>query len=404
MSRAVATGVLTEGACLEPSMLAYAVDVHPRSLRIALVALAALAVAVAMWLLVLAPDPEPAAIAEPTTTQPPATTSTTAAPPPDPWITQIAVATVPELQVFREIPDDALVDQLTTATTLAPPPTTDATGALQITLTPDQQAQLLAQARLREDAHALLDVEAQEDGSLETKDLPPPLSVTTAVTTPEPEPPTTAPGEPAQPLQSPAPTITEERGLTPIPSENLNWGSLPTEWGWSFTSPTPSGNARVFIVTEHRDEWVRIMLPTRPNSMLGWARADDMELAQHRWHVQISVSERMLRVWDGDRLELETLVVVGKDSSPTPLGRFYVNERVPQAPGSFYGPWIFSTNGFSDSLERFTGEVPIFALHGGGYPSTIGSAISNGCIRIPDELVEHMATLLPVGTPVDVFA
>lgn len=396
--------------------MAYPVGtVDNRSLRLAVVALGALAAVAALWILSPGPEPEPTESLASATTEAPATTTTEAPSPPDPWITQIAVATVPELQVFREIPDEALAQAIATTTTAPPPPTSGANGVLQITLTADQQAQLLAESRLREDAHALIGVEAQGDGSKTSTSLVPP----TSPAQPDQAQPDPVPADPMStatvlgaggvvdpraPMPTPAPTITEDRGLTPIPSENLNWGSLPTEWGWSFTNPTPSGNARVFIVTEQSDDWVRIMLPTRPNSMLGWARADDVTLAQHRWHVQVSVGERTMRVWEGDRLELETLVVVGKESTPTPLGRFYVNERVAQAPGSFYGPWIFSTNAFSDSLERFTGEVPIFALHGGGYSSTIGSAISNGCIRIPDELVGHMATILPVGTPVDIYA
>jgi hypothetical protein len=206
------------------------------------------------------------------------------------------------------------------------------------------------------------------------------------------------------PRPAPAPFLPLPTQLTPIPSPGLTWGAEATETGWRITSPTPSGNARVFLVHDREGPWVQLVLPTRPNNQLGWARADHLQLARHSWHLELVISERVLRVWEGDRLEAETKVVVGKDSSPTPLGRFYLNERVRPAEGTLYSPWILSTNAFSDSLERFSGEVPIFALHGGGYESTIGTAISNGCVRIPPELLGTLVPKIPIGTPVDIYA
>lgn len=211
----------------------------------------------------------------------------------------------------------------------------------------------------------------------------------------------------SRPGQSPDP---EERSdaqgseLTPIPSPGLSWGSALVGDNWVFDNPTVIGSPLAFLVVENRGEWLKVMAPVRPNHQEGWIRADQVTITRHRWHLTVNVTTNHLQVWNGDELVRETGIVDGKPSTPTPLGRFYVNEMQEKYPSSPYGSFIISTNGFSDTLERFGGEVPIFAIHGTPYEESIGSDISNGCIRIPNPTIEWMAENLPVGTPVDVVS
>ncbi len=193
-------------------------------------------------------------------------------------------------------------------------------------------------------------------------------------------------------------------GLTPIPSPGLSWGSALVDGNWVFDNPTLIGSPLVFLVVENRGEWLKVRAPVRPNHQEGWIRADEVTITRHRWHVTVDVTDNQLQVWNGDELIRETGTVDGKPSTPTPLGRFYINEMQEKYPASAYGSFILSTNGFSDTLERFGGEVPIFAIHGTAYEGSIGSDISNGCIRIPNPVIEWMAATLPVGTPVDVIS
>lgn len=192
--------------------------------------------------------------------------------------------------------------------------------------------------------------------------------------------------------------------LTPIPSATLNWGSAEVDGGWAFTNPTVIGSPLVFLVVEDHGDWLRVMAPTRPNQQTGWIAADQVTLSTHEWRIEVDVSDNRLRVWEGPDQRIETATVDGRPSTPTPLGRFYVNEVQPQAPTSVYGSWIISTNGFSDSLDRFGGEVPIFAIHGTNRPETVGQDLSNGCVRVPNDVVDFIATHVPAGTPVDVTA
>lgn len=192
--------------------------------------------------------------------------------------------------------------------------------------------------------------------------------------------------------------------LTPIPSPALSWGSAQVEDAWLFQNPTLIGSPLAFLVVEDRGDWLRVQFPARPNQQTGWIDASLVTVTAHRWHAEVNVTTNRLRVWDGDDLVTDTGVVAGTSYTPTPLGRFYFNEKQQTDPWSAYGSWILSTNGFSDTLERFGGEVPIFALHGTPYPETVGQDLSNGCIRMPNEVVEYLAEHMPIGTPIDVVA
>ena len=111
-----------------------------------------------------------------------------------------------------------------------------------------------------------------------------------------------------------------------------------------------------------------------------------------------------MTVWDGPAVVVETTAVIGSPSTPTPLGSFFVNDFIEKYEGSAYGPHILSLSGFSEALETFGGGIPVIAIHGTNRPELMGGAHSNGCIRIPNEVVEVLADTVPVGTPVDIVA
>ena len=216
--------------------------------------------------------------------------------------------------------------------------------------------------------------------------------------------PTTAPSPEPNLTFSGTPTHLPNTALTPIPSPGLSWGSSATEATYEFSNPTLIGSPLVFLVTENQGDWLKVLAPLRPNQQEVWISADDVDIKSHQWHVEVNVTSNSLRAWDGDELVFSTAVVAGTSYTPTPLGRFYINEMQQGTWSAPTGSYILSTNGFSDTLERFGGEVPIFAIHGTSYAGSVGQDLSNGCIRVPNELVVQMAATVPVGTPVDVVA
>jgi lipoprotein-anchoring transpeptidase ErfK/SrfK len=55
-------------------------------------------------------------------------------------------------------------------------------------------------------------------------------------------------------------------------------------------------------------------------------------------------------------------------------------------------------------MDRFSSGVPAIALHGTNRPDLLGSAASNGCVRMDDTTINLLRSTLPMGTPVDIAA
>lgn len=172
-------------------------------------------------------------------------------------------------------------------------------------------------------------------------------------------------------------------------------------------NPWYFGGELALLVEEGRetDEWLRVALPVRPNGTTAWIRRADVDIRTHRVHADVSLTERRLRVWDADTLLVDTSVVIGTPATPTPLGRFFVNARIEHAnPAGAYGPWILSLSAYSEALETFDGGLPVIAIHGTNRPNLMGTARSNGCIRVPNDVVTQLASIVPLGTPVTIAA
>ena len=75
--------------------------------------------------------------------------------------------------------------------------------------------------------------------------------------------------------------------------------------------------------------------------------------------------------------------VVGNPSTPTPRGRFFIEEALALAPGAHGGPYALATSARSNVLQEFEGGPGQIALHGtDGLSGALGTAVSHGCIRL----------------------
>lgn len=192
--------------------------------------------------------------------------------------------------------------------------------------------------------------------------------------------------------------------LPPLPRDDYPIdGRRVTPAGWVFSNPTSLGNPFVMLVTEQRGDHLQVQVPVRPNGTVGYVRADEVELRTMAQRVEVDISDRRLRFLDGDVLVAETSVVVGTDETRTPTGRFYVTDRVPQDdPDGFFGPLVFATSAYSEQLDEFDEGAPVIAFHGTSRPDLIPSAASNGCIRLPNEVITLIGDRLQLGARVDI--
>ncbi len=195
----------------------------------------------------------------------------------------------------------------------------------------------------------------------------------------------------------------ERAGAPEIPSlQQPVAGRRRTPTGWVLENPASFDGPAVVVVTEDHGDWLRVLVPVRPNGSEGWVRRSDVTLSTTTLHVEVLVGERKVRLYDGDTVLLEAPVIVGKATSPTPLGRFYVTDVDAKYTGSAYGPWVLPVSGFSQALDTFGGGAPALALHGTNRPDLMGKAASNGCVRLPNDVITRLRETLPMGTPVDI--
>jgi lipoprotein-anchoring transpeptidase ErfK/SrfK len=149
-----------------------------------------------------------------------------------------------------------------------------------------------------------------------------------------------------------------------------------------------------------RPVWYRVQLPIRPNGAVGWVHASAIELQPVDLRIEVDVSQRRLKLFRSGRRVLEAMVAVGSAATPTPIGRYYVNQRlVPTDTSGPYGPGAIGISAFSPVLTGWAQGGPV-AIHGTNEPWSIGHAVSNGCIRLPNDTLERLFKIVPPGTQV----
>ena len=145
--------------------------------------------------------------------------------------------------------------------------------------------------------------------------------------------------------------------------------------------------------------WLRVRLPTRPNDATGWVPAYVGRVSTTPWQIVVHRSSRRALVLEHGRLRASFPVVVGKPSTPTPLGSFFVIEKLHLSSGVTEGPWALATSAHSDVLTDFAGGNGQVALHGTvGLSDPLGTASSHGCVRFSPAAITWIATHVVDGT------
>jgi lipoprotein-anchoring transpeptidase ErfK/SrfK len=151
-----------------------------------------------------------------------------------------------------------------------------------------------------------------------------------------------------------------------------------------------------------RATWYRVQLPIRPNGIIGYVRSRAIEVGHVGTRIEVDLSRRELTYFRLGRVVLRARVAVGAPATPTPTGRFYVNQRLTTTnPSGPYGPAALGISAYSNVLTGWTQGGPI-AIHGTNEPWSIGHAVSNGCIRLPNRVLARLFAATPAGTPVTV--
>ncbi len=119
---------------------------------------------------------------------------------------------------------------------------------------------------------------------------------------------------------------------------------------------TAFGSTRVLLVEQRQGDWVEVRLPAKPNHRSGWIPAEEVALETVDLAVYVDLQTRTLSVRSGEEIVVRSPIAVGTDQNPTPLGTFYVTDKLetPDAGGS-YGPYALGLSGYSETLTEFGG-------------------------------------------------
>ncbi len=167
-------------------------------------------------------------------------------------------------------------------------------------------------------------------------------------------------------------------------------------------NPTHENLPVVFLVKEVQGVWVKVQVSSRPNELMAWVHRSEVKFRRVETRILVEIGARRVTVfWKGKQVMQDT-VAVGTDTTPTPIGSFFVDGWVPLDGEGPYGAGQISVAGFSEVLHSFGGGVGQIALHGTNRPDLIGTPVSNGCVRMENDTLVRMAALAPLGTPVDV--
>jgi len=151
--------------------------------------------------------------------------------------------------------------------------------------------------------------------------------------------------------------------------------------------------------------WLRVLLPGRPNGSTGWIAQQGTRPASTGWRILVALGRRRVSVFWHGRLVRVFAAVVGKPSTPTPTGGFFVEETLKMRAGEPGGPFALALSARSDTLQEFEGGPGQIAIHGlSNLGGVLGAAESHGCMRVANASIDWLAARIGPGVPVHILA
>lgn len=120
--------------------------------------------------------------------------------------------------------------------------------------------------------------------------------------------------------------------------------------------------------------------------------------------IVVNLPSRTLSLFKDGSLVKVYSVAIGSPATPTPLGAFKVFNK--EVNPSWYPPGkdYHIDSGPDNPLGyRWMEFSPTYGIHGTNRPDSIGTVVSNGCIRMNERDVEELFAQVPLGTPVTII-
>lgn len=131
-----------------------------------------------------------------------------------------------------------------------------------------------------------------------------------------------------------------------------------------------------------------------PDGVVGpltWKRLNNAEGVQP-YSITVDVVQKSLTLYRDGRIEKIYPVAVGSPDTPTPLGDWTITVKVENPGGPFGARWM-----------RLSIDWGGYGIHGTDEPSSIGQAVSHGCVRMYNQDVIEVYDRVQIGTVVRVI-
>jgi len=109
------------------------------------------------------------------------------------------------------------------------------------------------------------------------------------------------------------------------------------------------------------------------------------------YSIEVDTNKKILRLFKAGVFVKEYPIGIGKKTTPTPLGRWVVTQRVLMGPR--YG-------GYFLQISEPSG---LYGIHGTDKPWSIGQEGSRGCVRMYNKDIIELFGIIQIGAPVYIF-
>ena len=168
---------------------------------------------------------------------------------------------------------------------------------------------------------------------------------------------------------------------------------------------TEWGSERVMGVVSQRGDWLGVQASELKNGEVAYIQRQRVTLDCVRWSLHADVSKRIVTVQHDGKTVRTLRVAVGRAGNATPQGRFSVTDRLAVKGGDpTYGCCVLALTGHQTHLPPYWPGGDRLAIHATNDESTIGHAVSLGCMRAKASEAHWLIDNIPLGTPVFIHA
>jgi lipoprotein-anchoring transpeptidase ErfK/SrfK len=125
-----------------------------------------------------------------------------------------------------------------------------------------------------------------------------------------------------------------------------------------------------------------------PNMFLRYY--EDLYRSPIVYKIDINTTARIMTLYKNNQVYKTYPIAIGKPSTPTPKGNFKIINKAINPGGPFGARWL--------GLNKKG-----YGIHGTNNPSSIGKAVSNGCIRTYNQNIIELSSIVPIGTSVTIY-